>query len=259
MKIIFEEGDGKFLEQAIYRGLDRVLRGLARDNLFQSAGKPAEQVSVAEEESRVDREWLITETRSGPHGAERDERRVTARSLTEAIKEARRLRGWGGRPTKTEELALPLFGREAPERPVNLPPGFQPAQPLAAAPPPAPSVESERKRKERVKWHEILKTVGPRPAGFIARDDAVALIGGCETDKQTLNKWIASGEVSAMICASMGKTKGLPGTIVVHKQTLVARNEHRKANAAVTPHLRTKYVAPSHVNGANGAEHHADA
>lgn len=286
MKITFDSGDVGFLQDALAEGLMKAVRTLARENLFQepltkaliTAGrqlakdglfnggyKPPEQIALEEEESRADYDYAVIEKR----GKEVDEQRVKARTVGEAIREARRKRGWGGRVMSCSIVATPLFNGQTsiplpshlvqarePERPA--PP---PVQPPALEPPPAaPPVEApapqEKKKQPRTNLATILKTTGERPHGYIPRDEAVVLVGGGDSGQARLSKWIIEEHMPAIIVCGTGlpPTKGLPGRVYVEKKWLLERDDLRKLNALTHPGRR-----PNGVSRVNGTERHADA
>lgn len=291
MKMKLDEGDLGFFQEAFAGGLMKAVRTLAKENLFEEslaramirAGRtlakdglfnggyrPPEQIALQEEESRVDYDYAVMEKR----GKEVNEQRVKARSVTEAIREARKMRGWGGRVMSCAILATPLFNGQvtaplpsgltqarppappptepAPspvQQPVTPPPGFAPAVPPPAA--------QETKRKPRTNLTAILKSVGERPNGYITRDEAVKLIGGTDSDNATLSIWIIGNEVpAAIVCGSgLKPTKGLPGRVMLHKESLLHRDAHRKANAGLAVRDRARYRP---LTGLNGATRHQE-
>ncbi len=106
----------------------------------------------------------------------------------------------------------PAFGRHM-ERPPE-PPAPRPKRPK-------PSVQRRRSVAD------VCKTVGKRPEGFIDRAEATTIMGG-PNHAGTLSTWILGHEVEALIVAGMKPpTKGLPGRLMVNRQSLEARNSRR--------------------------------
>jgi hypothetical protein len=98
-----------------------------------------------------------------------------------------------------------------------------------AAPPPVTV-----KRKYR-SVQQVCKTVAERPVGFIATNDAWELIGGTSPSGQ-LSQFVMNREIEAVIVASIKPpTKGLPGRLMINKESLVKRLVLRDQNRARSP------------------------
>lgn len=70
-----------------------------------------------------------------------------------------------------------------------------------------------------------------RPTGFIMTDEAYELIGGT-SPSGALSQYVNNREVEALIVANVKPpTKGLPGRLMINKQSLLARLDLRAQNS----------------------------
>lgn len=117
------------------------------------------------------------------------------------------------------------------------PPPTAPVPDSPVTPAPAPAPDGPKKYKS-LKSELKIVPLTERPAGYVARDDAVELIGGGAAAKSAIATWIWAKQIPAIIVNGMHPpTKGLPGRLMVDKAAVLARNEQRKQNARFLPML----------------------
>ncbi len=152
-------------------------------------------------------------------------------------------------PEVAEEPVWPPPSEPAPPQvPVFLrPPPEGPLPPRVKEPPPKPPVQVKRKHRSA---QQVCKTVADRPQGYIQTTEAYEIMGGAAPSGQ-LSQYVHNREVEAVIVASIKPpTKGLPGRLMINKQSLLDRLKRRDENKTLPVKDRKPgaQVTDSHVD-----------
>lgn len=110
---------------------------------------------------------------------------------------------------------VPIFLKPPPDNP--FPPG------KAVEPPPLKSHAKTRKI-----YLELYRTVAVRPQGYISVPEACDFLGGAKFSGP-VSTWLQKGELEACIVANEKPTKGLPGKLMIKKESLIARDQARRS------------------------------
>lgn len=134
--------------------------------------------------------------------------------------------------------------------PVEAAPATEPQSPTLDQP--EDEVTTAPGRRTRRSYADVVKSVPSRPIGYITVEDARELMNMPETTAApTLRNWIFDSEVKAVIAcdARLAPTHGLPGRLMVEKESLLQRNRQRIENAALAPRYRDPFPRPASMNG----------
>lgn len=118
-------------------------------------------------------------------------------------------------PEPAREPRVPIFLKPPPDNP--FPPG------KAVEPPPLKSHAKTRKI-----YLELYRTVAVRPQGYISVPEACDFLGGAKFSGP-VSTWLQKGELEACIVANEKPTKGLPGKLMIKKESLIARDQARRS------------------------------
>ena len=89
---------------------------------------------------------------------------------------------------------------------------------------PAPLMRTAKTRKL---YLSLYKTVAHRPHGYISTAEAADFLG--QNKSGQISMWLQKGEVDALIVAGeKPPTKGLPGRLMINKESLIARQERMR-------------------------------
>jgi hypothetical protein len=132
-------------------------------------------------------------------------------------------------PPSEPEPRVPVFLKPPPDNP--FPRG------KAVEPPPL-----MREKKTRKLYQELYRTVAIRPHGYVTIQEACAfLAGGADGAKFSgpVSTWLQKGELEACIVAGeKPPTKGLPGKLMISKESLIARDQRRRSNRNLSARYR---------------------
>ncbi len=233
---LLDEEDLKLIETMLVRAGLRIFRQLARDGLF--TGQVAQTAPAAPPDHRpAAREIPTSQWPVAPAfpkepplppaplppapRASPPEQPVEEETLEEEL------------PVSPPPIAdAPVSALPAPERqpPAFLrpPPADLPAFRAKPKEPPAPPAPPPRKKYRSVQ--QVCKTVADRPHGYILTEEAYEIMGGVSPSGQ-LSQYVNNKEVEALIVANVKPpTKGLPGRLMIHKESLLKRLELRDQN-----------------------------
>lgn len=213
---LFDEADLKALEdtlaKAMARALISALKVAVRDGLLAALAEAAAAVEVPEEVPIVQ----PVQDEPDAHAQRTHSAQPEPATLPESLPDS----GNGAEPPP-----VPRFLKPPPEMPYPLG--------KAVEPPPAPKGSA----KTKALYARLYKTVEYRPEGFITTRDAVAMLG--PNSDAILSTWLQKGQLEAVIVASITPpTKGLPGRLMISKQSLRARDKLRAENRKTSPGRR---------------------
>ncbi len=112
---------------------------------------------------------------------------------------------------------------------------------------PEKAARGVRKSGERRSVRDVCKVVPERPHGYIDRAEAIELLGG-PSNSGILSTWILAKEVAALIVrdGKLPPTKGLPGRLMVNKESLLKRDAQRQQHPLYTKPPANRINARAH-------------
>lgn len=198
---LFDDDDLKRIEdtiaRAVMRGLISAAKVIDRDGLFRMGVETGRDVAHKVADQFID---SLKDAASVP-----EETPQTSISEDDA------------RPSGSEVVRpLPVFLKPQPE---NAMPNGRAVEP--------PVVKGHA--KTQALFTKLYKTVATKPNGtFMTQSEAARFLGDAAKYSGPVSTWLQNGQLDAIIVADMKPpTKGLPGKLLIRKESLIARNAQR--------------------------------
>ena len=219
---LFDDEDLKRLETTLMRAMVRAMRVIAREGLLTQLAPVAQPAPDTPAQRPVPTSgWPVspafpaepTKPAQPPEPPPED-------AVVEVEEEEHEEAVLSTDEPKTEPARVPVFLRPPPEQPF----------PKGRAKEPPPKQKSFAKTGPL--YQKLYPTMKEKPVGtYFTQTEAAAFLGDHTKFSGPISTWLQNKQLDAVIVTDIKPpTKGLPGRLLISKESLVARNEQRQTS-----------------------------